>query len=384
MFSSEALKESSEPRTSVPSSCDRENDLSCSDTAELFSGLWSCKGGDWKRNDEGTQDKLWKKKLVLNDGYPLCLMSKSGIEDPRWLQKDELYYPSHSRRLDLPSWAFLSPDELNDSNVVGRPSQPKPPVLRGIKGMMLPVIRINACVVKEHGSFVSEPRTKVRGKDRHPQRSSRPYVATGDTKRLSEEGMYHSKSRQDQESHGSRKSSAPLNIPKDRVCSADELQLHLGEWYYLDGAGHERGPFSLIELQVLVDQGVIPENSSAVRKVDKIWVPVASSAKTSDLSKMCQTPSETLGASVSELTSSLQSAPSGVPCTFQGIHPQFIGYTRGKLHELVMKSYKSRELAAAINEVLDPWINARQPKKESNPGMWSMLRKIPLFAFIVK
>nr|XP_033517072.1 histone-lysine N-methyltransferase ATXR3 isoform X1 [Nicotiana tomentosiformis] len=367
LFSSEAQKESTEPRTSVPSSCDRENDLSCSDTAELFSGLWPCKGGDWKRNDEGTQDKLWKKKLVLNDGYPLCLMSKSGIEDPRWLQKDELYYPSHSRRLDLPSWAFLSPDELNDSNVVGRPSQPKPPVLRGIKGMMLPVIRINACVVKEHGSFVSEPRTKVRGKDRHPQRSSRPYVATGDTKRLSEEGMYHSKSRQDQESHGSRKSSAPLNIPKDRVCSADELQLHLGEWYYLDGAGHERGPFSLIELQVLVDQGVIPENSSAVRKVDKIWVPVASSAKTSDLSKMCQTPSETLGASVSELTSSLQSAPSGVPCTFQGIHPQFIGYTRGKLHELVMKSYKSRELAAAINEVLDPWINARQPKKESNP-----------------
>jgi hypothetical protein len=29
-----------------------------------------------------------------------------------------------------------------------------------------------------------------------------------------------------------------------------------------------------------------------------------------------------------------------------------------------MKSYKSRELVAAINEVLDPWINARQPKKD--------------------
>jgi hypothetical protein len=46
------------------------------------------------------------------------------------------------------------------------------------------------------------------------------------------------------------------------------------------------------------------------------------------------------------------------------IHPQFVGFTRGRLHELVMKSYKSREFAAAINEVLDPWINARQPKKD--------------------
>ncbi|KAG5596928.1 hypothetical protein H5410_038160 [Solanum commersonii] len=361
LISSEVQKESTEPRTS-----DKESDFFCSDPAELFSGLWSCKGGDWKRIDEATQDRLWKKKLVLNDGYPLCLMSKSGIEDPRWLQKDELYNPSHSRKLDLPSWAF-TPDEWNDSNVAGRPNQSKPPVLRGTKGMMLPVIRINACVVKEHGSFVSEPHTKVRGKDRHPQRSSRPYVVTGDTKRSSEEAVYRSKSRQDQESHGSSKSIMPLIIPKDRLCSADELQLHLGEWYYLDGAGHERGPFSFIELQVLVDQGVIPENSSAFRRVDRIWVPVASSSKTSDLSKMCQTPNETLGASESELESSLQSAPSGAPCTFHGMHPQFIGHTQGKLHELVMKSYKSRELAAAINEVLDPWINARQPKKESNP-----------------
>ncbi|KAF3682584.1 Histone-lysine N-methyltransferase ATXR3 [Capsicum annuum] len=361
LLNSEAQKEPTEPRTR-----DKENDFFCSDSAELFSGLWSCKGGDWKRNDEATQDRLWKKKLVLNDGYPLCLMSKSGIEDRRWLQKDESNYPSHSRRLDLPSWAF-TPDEWNDSSVVVRPNPSKPPMLRGTKGIMLPVIRINACVVNEHGSFVSEPHTKVRAKDRHPQRSSRPYVATGDTKRLSEEGAYRSQSRQDLVSHSSRKSSTPLNIPKDRLCSVDELQLHLGEWYYLDGAGHERGPFSFIELQVLVDQGVIPENSSAFRKLDRTWVPVASSSKTSDMSKVCQTPNEPLGASMSELESSLQSVPGGAPCTFHGMHPQFIGYTQGKLHELVMKSYKSRELAAAINEVLDPWINARQPKKECNP-----------------
>jgi [histone H3]-lysine4 N-trimethyltransferase ATXR3 len=50
--------------------------------------------------------------------------------------------------------------------------------------------------------------------------------------------------------------------------------------------------------------------------------------------------------------------------SFHELHPQFAGYTRGKLHELVMKYFKSRELTLAINEVLDPWISAKQPKKE--------------------
>lgn len=54
---------------------------------------------------------------------------------------------------------------------------------------------------------------------------------------------------------------------------------------------------------------------------------------------------------------------------FHEVHPQFVGYTRGKLHELVMKFYKSREFAAAINDVLDPWINAKQPKKEMEKTM---------------
>ena len=49
---------------------------------------------------------------------------------------------------------------------------------------------------------------------------------------------------------------------------------------------------------------------------------------------------------------------------FNSLCPQVIGYTRGKLHELVIKSYKSRGFAAVINAVLYPWINARQPKKE--------------------
>ncbi|XP_019167719.1 PREDICTED: histone-lysine N-methyltransferase ATXR3 [Ipomoea nil] len=364
---SESLpKEPAELRPSLAALSDVDNVFSYTDIDEWFSGHWSCKGGDWKRNDEASQDKSWKKKLVLNDGYPLCQMPKSGNEDPRWHEKDELYYPSQSRRLDLLSWAFTSPDEWNDCNPATRSAQIKPASLRGVRGMVLPVIRINACVVKDHGPFVSESRTKVRAKERFPPRSARPYSVSRDSKGLSEEG-FSCKNMQETDSHGTHKSILPLSIPKDHICTADELHLSIGDWYYLDGAGHEKGPFSFSELQVLVDQGVIKKHSSVYRKVDKIWVPVSFCVETHDQLKVRQKnhakSKDISGATLSKLND-MVGGSSGVLSTFHALHPQFIGFTQGKLHELVMKTYKSRELVAAINEVLDPWISARQPKKE--------------------
>ncbi|KAI5421195.1 hypothetical protein KIW84_044868 [Lathyrus oleraceus] len=93
------------------------------------------------------------------------------------------------------------------------------------------------------------------------------------------------------------------------------------------------------------------------------------SSETSDVCLMShQKSSSTLGACSdhpSKQTHGVSYAGSYTSLSmFNRIHPQFIGFTCGKLHELVMKSYKSRELAAAINEVIDPWINARQPKKD--------------------
>ncbi|CAK9161370.1 unnamed protein product [Ilex paraguariensis] len=354
-----ALTEPAESRISALGPSDKDIVFPSTDTSDWFSGRWSCKGGDWKINDEIADDRPCRRKLVLNDGYSLCQMPKSGYEDPRWHRKDELYNPSHSRRLDLPSWAFTLPDELNDGNGANRSIQTKPVVVRGLKGAMLPVIRINACVVKDHGSFVSEPRMKVRGKDRYSSRSSRPYSAASDTMRSSEEGVSHSKNMNEQDS-----STASISIPKDRLCTADDLHLHFGHWYYLDGAGHERGPLSFSELQVLADQGIIQKQSSVFRKIDKVWVPVTSVAEASETSgKIPQ--EENAISNDSSGASHFESTPSSaILSSFNSLHPQFIGYTRGKLHELVMKSYKSREFAAAINEVLDPWINARQPKKE--------------------
>lgn len=364
-FSEIMSKEGTDSRSSAIA--DKDFSFACGNFDEWFSGRWSCKGGDWKRNEEAVQDRFPRKKLVFNDGFPLCQMPKSGYEDPRWHRKDELYYPSHSRRLDLPSWAFSWTDE-NDCSALAKSSQMKPTVVRGPKGTMLPVVRINTCVVKDHGSFVSESRTRVRGRDRYTSRSARPYSASGgDIHRSSAEDASSSRTFDEQDSQGSQKCTSQINYPKDRLCTADDLQLHLGDWYYLDGAGHERGPSSLSELQTLVDQGNIQKYSSIFRKIDNVWIPVSYAAKSS-----------VSAVKIQEENNEASSYSSGPPLgqlpafdennsassSFHNLHPQFIGYTCGKLHELVMKSYKSREFAAAVNEVLDPWISAKQPKKE--------------------
>ncbi|KAF9663308.1 hypothetical protein SADUNF_Sadunf17G0026700 [Salix dunnii] len=342
------------------------------DSADWFSGRWSCKGGDWKRNDESVQDRFTRRKIVLNDGFPLCHMTKSGCEDPRWQRKDDAYFPSQSRKLDLPSWAFSSTDERNDSGGVSKSTLNKPPITRGVKGTVLPVVRINACVVQDH--VVSETRTKVRGKDRYNSRAARAHSATNDVKRSSVEIDSQSKVVNDPDSHGFWKSSAPLNTPKDCLCTADDLQMNLGEWYYLDGAGHEQGPSSFSELQNLADKGTIQKYSSVFRKFDRVWVPITSATETFGASVKSQQSNvePSIGSSgtlsKSQTASNIESNRSF--SSFHGLHPQFIGFTRGKLHELVMKSYKNREFAAAINEALDPWIVAKQPPKEIDKHMY--------------
>lgn len=382
LSSGSTSRESLELKPSLIPPSEKDSAFSC-ESSGCFSGHWSCKGGDWKRNDEAAQDKYWRRKLVLNDGYPLCQMPKSGYEDPRWQHKDELYYPSQSRKLDLPPWAFTSPDEWND-NSVSRSVQSKPNIARGVRGMMLAVVRINACVVKDHDTSVSDPRAKARGKDRYCSKSSRNYPVTSETKRSSSEGLSRSKNVHELDSYGSSKSSTSFSVPKDRICTADELQLNIGEWYYIDGAGHERGPLPFSELQVLADQGVIQKHSSAFRKVDKIWVPVTSAMEASGPIKTLEVKSasnDTAGVSLLEMGDSILCGSNRISSMFHSLHPQFIGYTRGKLHELVMKSYKSREFAAAINEVLDPWITARQPKKEMEKQIYNSALKLGMVFF---
>lgn len=339
---------------------DKEFGYLFSEFTEWYSSRWSCKGGDWQRNDEAAQEKSFRKKVVLNDGYPVCQMPKSGYEDPRWQRKEDLYFPCQSKRLDLPSWAISWPDEKTDCNV-NKSAQSKPPIVRGVKGTVMPVIRINACVVKDHGPFVSESRLKQRTKDKYSSKVTKHHSSSSDMKRLKSEDA--SKSFDGVDIIGSWKSSV-INKPKDRLCTVGDLQLHLGNWFYLDGTGYEHGPYSCNVLQKMVHEGHLKKESSVFRKIDKVWVPVTSLIEASQDNAKVNEDNIAPTGGTSETCLAAHGGSSSTSSLFHSLHPQFIGYTRGKLHELVMKFYKSREFAAAINEVLDPWINSRQPKKE--------------------
>lgn len=325
--------EPNEVQTIAPSLVEKGCALVSAGSTDWFSGRWSCKGGDWKRNDEVGQDRCFRRKLVLNEGYPLCEMPKGVHEDPRILKKDDLYHPLHVKKLDLPSWAFSSTEENIDST--SETSKGVVRALRGVKGTILPVVRINACVVKDQTSL--EPRMKFKGSDWHPLRSSSRSHSMASDKGSVYEGSSRSRKHHEYEVQSLNRCRTVLNVPKDHVCTVDELSINLGKWYYLDGAGREHGPLSYSELQDLIAKGIILEQSSVFRKIDNTWIPVSRDLKSSE---------------------------GGQTGDFHSLHPQFIGYTRGKLHELVMKSYKNREFAAAINEVLDPWIMGKQPKKE--------------------
>jgi hypothetical protein len=105
-----------------------------------------------------------------------------------------------------------------------------------------------------------------------------------------------------------------------------------------------------------------------------VWVPVASATETSEAAVRIQQSNVELSVGSSGTLLKSQTAANiesnKDSSSFHSLHPQFIGFTRGKLHELVMKSYKNREFAVAINEALDPWIVAKQPQKELDKHMY--------------
>ncbi|XP_009144717.1 histone-lysine N-methyltransferase ATXR3 [Brassica rapa] len=354
---------SSEPKTRDVEELTSEN-VDGSERDEIgswLSGRWSCKGGDWIRRDEASQDIYYKKKLVLNDGFPLCLMQKSGHEDPRRHQKDDLYYSRSSSRLELPLWAFSGVDERNQA--------------RGVKANVLSVVRLNSLVVNDQVPSIPDPHVKVRGREKCSSRHARPSPASSDSKWESVETISQSTSCGSQDLQGCWKTGASANTPTDRLYTVEDLQLHLGDWFYIDGAGQEQGPLPFSALQILVDKGLIKSHSSVFRKSDKIWVPVTSITKTLETSAKLQgkkpaLPSDCQSLVVSESQDFKHSEMDTSLSSFHSMHPQFLGYFRGKLHQLVMKTFKSREFSAAINDVLDTWINGKQSKKETDKYMY--------------
>ncbi|KAG2239188.1 hypothetical protein Bca52824_090048 [Brassica carinata] len=352
----------SEPKIMAIEELKSEN-VDSSESDEIgtwFSGRSSCKGGDWIRHDEAFQDRDYKKKMVLNDGFPLCLMQKSGYEDPRWHHKDDLYNPRSSSKLELPLWAFSGVDEGNQA--------------RGAKASVLSVVRLNSLVVNDQVPSVPDPLVKVRSREKFSSRHARPSPASSDSKRESVETISQSTACSSQDLQRFWRTDASVSTPRDRLYTVDDLQLHSGDWFYMDGAGQEQGPLPFSELQILVDKGLIQRHTSVFRKSDKIWVPVTSITKTSEISGKLQgkapaPSSDCQSLDVSQSQDFKHSEMDTSLSSFHAMHPQFLGYFRGKLHQLVMKTYKTREFSAAINDVLDSRIHARQPKKESDKYM---------------
>lgn len=165
------------------------------------------------------------------------------------------------------------------------------------------------------------------------------------------------------------------------VLRRHELHLESGAWHYLDAAGHERGPFLVSALQGCVAEGVLPAGASVFRKSDNVWVPVSHLIQYFNAHGPASA-STLLSHSLGESGCPTKSAiPSGDPANpanlvlkelqldipvqsvsssiFHREHPQFLGYTNGKLHELVMKSFRG-SFAGFFNDALDIWSNSKR------------------------
>lgn len=175
-------------------------------------------------------------------------------------------------------------------------------------------------------------------------------------------------------------------ISSGHVRTVNDLNLHLGEWYYRDGAGHEKGPLTFTQLQMLVSEGTLHNDSSVYRKSDNTWVPVSHdifatlhSKKILPADSSCQPPSTANPVyTISEQSKLEDCSASQVDYCFHTSHPQFVAYARGKLHEHVMKFYKSRDFAAALWEGLDTWMAPKQSKNSADTRITSVLLAAPL------
>jgi [histone H3]-lysine4 N-trimethyltransferase ATXR3 len=318
-------------------------------------GKWPCRGGDWKRDEE-------RRKIIVNDGFPLCQMPPRGAqEDPRRSRPD-VYQVPPTKNLTLPSWAFSSNEDTAEPTADASKGPAKPS--RGTKGTLLSVTRINACVVKDKGNSsdlrISAKMARAAVTEHQLSRSTRSHSIGSDRGLVYESVSSHHSHSGNKRHHEADFQSLPrcrtLVIPKDHVPTVDELSVDMGSWFYLDGTGQECGPYSYAELQSMVRRGHLVEQMSVFRKIDNTWLPTVKDLRPYEAAGTASVPSSS--------GTKTGAAPSSGIHDFNVKHPQFLAYMKGKLHELVMKSFKTRELASTINEVLDPWLTSKQPKKE--------------------
>ncbi|EFJ04494.1 hypothetical protein SELMODRAFT_432361 [Selaginella moellendorffii] len=124
-----------------------------------------------------------------------------------------------------------------------------------------------------------------------------------------------------------------------------------GDWFYKDGGGRERGPYSFAELQAMVGRELLIPGTSAYRKSDDLWVPLP------------RPEMDDGNFNVTEVTtSSFDGARRVRKVVTTNIQQTIMAFTSGQLHEHVMKHYKNQVMSAILFEGLD----ARAKLIESN------------------
>ncbi|KAH7365252.1 hypothetical protein KP509_18G017200 [Ceratopteris richardii] len=320
---------------------------------------WTSGGGDWKLMLQGesasvksSQNTGRPEKKVLNHGMPLCGTVHDGLVDPRI--GSVLYDVPNSRMLELPFWAY----RYWESSSAGMTTPSYMPTSKSQVGKS-----------KESSTFDNLKNQKIE----KANSSSEQKMEEVSTPGLCETSLVQSKAPfssgfsekddistslmiQDLECINPQPERQDIelvmaeNVTEEKIDSVQqvltrqELMLELGEWFYQDGSGQEIGPYTFSELQSRVNDGLIYEGSSVYRKSDETWVPLF--GKFSSRSRLNSYKHNLQQVPGHELVDKEQKTL----LDFHDIHPQFIGFMCGRLHEHVMKSYKTRDFAAMVDE----------------------------------
>ncbi|CAM6011530.1 unnamed protein product [Sphagnum balticum] len=357
-------------------------------------------GGDWiaiqsERHEASrasqSERHVWRKR-VLNSGVSLCEAQLSGQPDPRKQARKPEANGFELRKLELPNWACSKGVERTKQKLGGSMNKEETVSVS---------INITNTVVRNEVLVVPEPygkrETKVKVSGYHSGHTG----SKKDSIKLSSVSPHAS--HENEVPSGSCREEAGIVTAVDQNRSSafqgrSDLHLQEGLWHYLDAAGNEKGPFSVSDLKLMVADRRLLGGVSVFRKSDNVWVPVSSlypcehhggdpvssgdEPLTSHVHKEDSrySPSEPLPPAVSPPTSdpstnAVVGLPADgattfcprLPSLFHDEYPHFLGYTNGKLHERVMKSFRGI-YGRFLNDALESWLSERHPSKMKQKG----------------
>ncbi|XP_024523733.1 histone-lysine N-methyltransferase ATXR3 [Selaginella moellendorffii] len=283
-------------------------------------GRWTSKGGDWKLLHPDGQNYV---KVVLNEGSLLCERSHYGVDPRRQVQVSE------RPKFELPQWALDRSQKADSSAETTKSASATRPAKTATRAF-------------DHGKEIAPERASME----RPSSFLTKKASFSDTRPKTLPPERHTPSARTFSWKAQRPSSCSADIKAK--CNHD---LGRGDWFYKDGGGRERGPYSFAELQAMVGRELLIPGTSAYRKSDDLWVPLP------------RPEMDDGNFNVTEVTtSSFDGARRVRKVVTTNIQQTIMAFTSGQLHEHVMKHYKNQVMSAILFEGLD----ARAKLIESN------------------